>query len=294
MNSSLPNFLCIGAQKSGTTIIHNILKQHPDIFLPEIKEAHFFNNSKRYNKGIEWWLEIFLINYKGEPIIGDMTPDYLYCEDAPQRIKILLGDEPKILIILRNPVDRAYSHYYMSVSKGIESFIFQDAIKNEQDRIQQNEFCRLHYSYISRGLYFEQVKRYLNTFNNKNTLILNFEEDIVDNLANTIALIQSFLEVEYFDLDISININFATRPRLSFINIFINKNNKIKTSLKRFIKSRDTRIFYTKLLNRLNQKPMKYQIPTESRRYLLDKYFLPDIQNLEKLLSIDLSHWKKC
>src|SRR4051812_23905676 len=118
----LPNFLVIGVEKGGTTWLHAQLKKHPQIFLPDTKEIHFFNKyssnliERDYFKlGIGWYLDFFK-PYNGQRAIGEVTPMYICDSEAPLRIqKTLLS--VRLIAILRNPVDRAYSHYWMAKNK---------------------------------------------------------------------------------------------------------------------------------------------------------------------------------
>ena len=130
---SLPNFMCIGASKSGTTSLYDILKQHSDIFLPSFKEPHFFDIPLVYQNGIEWYKKTYFQSVKNEKCIGDFTPTYLFDEHAPERILNDLGVNMKFIIILRNPVDRAYSHYLHSKRDLHEHLSFEDALKKKVD-----------------------------------------------------------------------------------------------------------------------------------------------------------------
>ena len=126
---SLPNFMCIGASKSGTTSLYDILKQHSNIFLPTFKEPHFFDISPVYEHGISWYDKTYFSGVKKEKCIGDFTPTYLFDKYAPERILSSLGKNVKFIIILRNPVDRAYSHYLHSKRDLHEHLSFEDALK---------------------------------------------------------------------------------------------------------------------------------------------------------------------
>ena len=110
---SLPNFMCLGAAKSGKTTLYDILKQHPDIYLPSFKEPHFFDIHDNYNNGIDWYMKNYYSksNFKA---IGDFTPSYFFEKEAPKRIYDALSKDIKFIVILRHPVDRAYSHYLHS------------------------------------------------------------------------------------------------------------------------------------------------------------------------------------
>ncbi len=118
---ALPNFLCVGAQKAGTTTLYEILKQHPDIFLPQnIKETKFFVYDEKYEKGVQWYQKEFFSEWNGQKAIGEVDPAMMFEEKSAQRIFDTLGNNVKLIFIFRNPVARAYSHYLMSQRKGAE------------------------------------------------------------------------------------------------------------------------------------------------------------------------------
>ena len=96
---SLPNFMCIGAAKCGTTSLYDILKQHTDVFIPSFKEPHFFDISTVYENGISWYEKTYFRGVKEEKCIGDFTPTYLFDKNAPQRISSNLGNNLKFIII---------------------------------------------------------------------------------------------------------------------------------------------------------------------------------------------------
>ena len=291
---NLPNFLCIGTQKSGTTTLHNILRQHPDIFLPDNKEAHFFDIEECYNMDVEWWFRKFFSNYSAEKIIGAFTPEYLFYEEVPSRIKKHLGENLKILILLRNPVERAYSHYLMSVNRVYESLNFIDAIKHESERIKKNEFGRNHFSYISRGLYSDQILRYLNIFNSTNIFYCIFEDDIIVNMEKTIPKILNFLGVKQMDLDINIKSNMASHPRSKLLNNQLFKYRFLKNILKPFIPNPEKRKKIINIVNSYNQKSInRPKLNDNVKQLLMQKYFFNDIIKLEKIINRDLSGWHK-
>jgi hypothetical protein len=177
----LPNFLIIGAQRSGTTALYNYLSQHPDIILPYRKEIHYF--SHYYSRGIFWYRAHFLITQKGQ-ITGEASPYYLFHPLAPVRVKKVLP-HVKIIIILRNPTERAYSHYWHEVRYSFEKLSFRQAIAKETGRLTGEEekikkeknyysFAHDHYSYLSRGVYVKQIKRWRKFFSPQQMLILNY------------------------------------------------------------------------------------------------------------------------
>ncbi len=176
-NLILPNFLCIGTQKGGTSFLFNLLNQHPQIFIPNIKEIHFFDVDDNYKKGPDWY-QYFFRQAKGYKAIGSITPSYMFFEYVPKRIKHTLGSNINFLVILRNPVDRAYSHYWMSFKRGYERLPFEQAILMEHKRIKMGYFEKNNFSYVTRGFYYEQLIRYFDIFPKENFLILIFDDFI--------------------------------------------------------------------------------------------------------------------
>ena len=128
------NFMCIGAVKSATTSLFQILKQHPLISVSSFKEPHFFDNSDNYKKGKEWYLKNYFSNIDSSQVIGEFTPTYLSSNLSPKRISETFGTNIKLIVILRNPIDRAYSHYLHTKRDEHEDLGFIDAVKNENYR----------------------------------------------------------------------------------------------------------------------------------------------------------------
>src|SRR5437868_3900524 len=105
---ALPNFLCVGAQKAGTTTLYEILKQHPDIFLPKkIKETKFFVYEEKFQRGKTWYEKEFFSEVKNEKAFGEIDPAMMFEEKSAQRIFDTLGKDVKLIFVFRNPVARA-------------------------------------------------------------------------------------------------------------------------------------------------------------------------------------------
>ncbi len=198
----LPDFLIIGAQKCGTTSLYRNLVKHPSVIPALVKEVHFFDNSNYFQRGIGWYRAHFhslLYKYYGihickkDFLTGEASPFYLFYPHAPKRISELLP-EVKIIILLRNPVDRAYSHYHHEVKRKRETLSFEDAIRMEEERL-RGEFDKIikdeHYTswnyncyaYLLRGIYVDQLKRVYNYFNKSHVLILKSEDFFRDSQA---------------------------------------------------------------------------------------------------------------
>jgi hypothetical protein len=289
------DFICIGTQKAGTTSLHDILKHHPNIYLPERKEAHFFDMDERYEKGVNWWMDTFFKGDKENKKVGVFTPEYIYFDEVAERIKASLGSEIKIIAILRNPIKRAYSHYLMSKRRGFEEEDFETALERELERLKVNTFHnRNHFSYIDRGLYYSQLKRYIDVFGKHNVKVFIFEEDIIKNNSKTLKEIQEYINVPIVELDSSVKSNSASEPKLKWVrNIIFNKNNPLKKMMGLLPLSENFKYKIATRINSINQKEIQTQKRSDvDFKHFTEKYFLKDIEKTEKLLNMDLSLWK--
>ncbi|MEM4261319.1 MAG: sulfotransferase [Candidatus Woesearchaeota archaeon] len=271
-----PNFFCIGAQKSGTTLLYELLRKHPEIYIPEQKELHFFDIDDNYKKGISWYLQFFKpsINQKA---IGTITPSYIYFDDVPERIQAELGNNIKFIIILRNPIDRAYSHYWMSFKRGYETLSFEKAIMMEHARIRKGYFEKNNFSYISRGFYSEQLERYYRFFPKENFKILIFER-FIKQTEQHLCEILDFLGVDKFQINKG---NYIVHKGNLMLNLYLKGCilNKRIPNIFSVIKGGFKYISYP---------PMK----RKTRQFLL-KLYEAEICNLENKLNVELQEWKE-
>ena len=155
------NFLVVGAQKSGSSTIDDYLRKHEDICLPNSrKEVHFFDNDLLFNTQVNYdYYHKFFENCQGT-CRGEVTPSYMYWKPAIARI-YTYNPTIRILVILRNPIHRAYSHWNMQRQRNLENRTFLEAIRSECKSLESRSIRgqNLKYSYVSRGLYFEQILR---------------------------------------------------------------------------------------------------------------------------------------
>lgn len=208
----LPDFIIIGAQRSGTTSLYRYLCTHPAIGRAAKKEVHFFDFS--FKKGINWYrrhFPIWLYKYyrqqirQQELLTGEASPYYIFYPLAPHRISQLLP-RVKLIVLLRNPVDRAYSHYWHEVRRGNETLSFEEAIEREPERLWgERERLIFHdgayysaahqqFSYLARGIYVDQLTVWLRLFPKEQFLILRSEEFYADP-ATTLNRIFAFLKL---------------------------------------------------------------------------------------------------
>lgn len=177
MTGPLPNAMIIGVQKGGTTSLHNLLDRHDDIYFPKSpvpQEIHFFDLDENYAKGIDWYRSLFDGHAK-ERVVAQTSPLYLYLPEVAERIHSELP-ECKFIVTLRNPVDRAHSHYWHEVRWGFETLSMMDALESESSRITRGPYERRNFSYVSRGRYDEQVQRFTDLFGPDQVLILRQDE----------------------------------------------------------------------------------------------------------------------
>ena len=286
---SLPNYMFLGAAKSATTTYYDILKNHNEVFVPKFKEPHFFNFDNNFSKGIDWYSQTYFGNVSREKAIIDFTPTYLYSNLCAERIFNCLGPKMKFVVILRDPVDRAYSHYNHSVRDGHEEKSFIDAINLEAKRIDKfkknNDFLsELRYSYISQGMYFNMLNSYLKYYNINDFLIINFDEEVIKNINKTKTKLSDFLNIDLTDLDFNVHSNKSGKPKNRLIQTLINKDNILRKLLKFFVPQMSRQILRNTIKN-LNKKEFDYNLISDKKRKIIyDKYFSDDIKKLEEII----------
>jgi len=291
---SLPNFMCIGAAKSGTTSLYDILKQHSDVFIPSFKEPHFFDIPSVYKNGISWYRKTYFNGVKKQKCIGDFTPTYLFEEDAPQRIFNDLGKDVKFIIVLRNPVDRAYSHYLHSLRDQHESLPFSAAMKEERSRINKEDYLTfLRLSYVLQGLYFEMLNRYYSLFPKEQFLIINFESEFIDKREDTMLRILKFLGIKDEGINTDIKSNPASQARLQWLKKIMKKTGWWRVVIKNIIPSLKIRQIIKNKIQRANISTFTPPKLTEQeKKELFNNYFKKDVENLELLLNQKMN-WNK-
>lgn len=206
--SAWPDFFIVGAANSGTTSLYTWLKQHPEVFLPALKEPHYFSQiqpsyEQRYMRTYVTQEKAYLKLFRKAAAYraaGEASPSYLFDADAPHRIR---GAVPhaRIIVLLRDPVERAQSHYLMDVREGVQDRSFYEAIEEDWNRGRKG--WGISHLYLELGLYADQVQRYLSTFGSDRVLILMFEElkKASQNGKSALAKVLRFLDVDGTCLD---------------------------------------------------------------------------------------------
>ncbi len=199
---AFPNFFIVGSAKAGTTSLYQYLRRHPEVFMSPVKEPHYFSQvapdpGLRFiyaHKSVrdEASYQKLFRGAKQASAIGEASTSYLWDEKTPARIKAAVP-AAKIIIMLREPAARAYSHYLNDVREGIEKRPFLQAL--EEDHARARKGWGISHLYVELGLYTEQVRRYLTSFPEKNVRVLFFEEFGADTKA-ILRQVWDFLNLE--------------------------------------------------------------------------------------------------
>lgn len=193
------DFLIVGTQKGGTTALNTYLKEHPSICMGNTKEIHYFDTEENFISAPDYedYHKNFSIN-KHTKVIGEATPIYMYWESSMRRIWEY-NKNIKIIILLRDPIQRAYSHWNMETQRGLETISFSKAIRTEYNRVKVSlpDKHRV-YSYVDRGFYNEQIKNVFRYFNKSQVLIVESEK-LEEYLNDTLKIITDFLNISQFN-----------------------------------------------------------------------------------------------
>lgn len=290
----LPDFLIVGAAKAGTSSIANYLNQHPDIYIPKNKELRFFikdsiheiNERDPLKRGILEQSVLNLEDYKNlfdqkEKIKGDASVHYLYHhKECISNIRKFKDYEPKIIIILRNPIDRIISNYEFLYD--VHGNNFEDELELEQERKNLNYNCFWYYRELS--MYYTQVKAYLDNFQSVHVLLF---EDLIKDKEKAMNELYHFLGVNTFTPEFHVVNKSAKQSNL--------RRHLNKIGIDKLVKKHFTPKWRNKIKIALGfalTDTKKHELTKFERAYL-NNYFKHDIEKLELLLQRDLSSWKR-
>lgn len=299
--NKLPNFFIVGAAKSGTTALYHYLTQHPEVFLSPIKETNFFAQKdkriafkgpgddngihRRTITQIDDYYNQF-INVRDEKAIGEICPSYLYFADAPLNIKAHIP-KAKIIAILREPVARAFSAWVHLTRDGREYLSFEEALADEPRRIRERWAEIWHYKEESK--YYNQLKRYYDSFPNENIKVVLYE-DFKKNPMKVYAEICNFIGVDSsFSPNMSAKHNTGSLTNSRLLTLLFMKKNILKTIFKIILPS----FLKTKIKKYLSHNNI-ISTPTMSNenKNNLKRLFSKDVCKLEELINIELKDWK--
>ncbi|GAB4389146.1 MAG: sulfotransferase [Thermodesulfovibrionales bacterium] len=298
----LPDFLIVGAARSGTTSLYNYLRQHPQIFLPDVKEPSFFATSETEPHfedarlramGLPVWkLNEYLRLFRAAPedaILGGASTYYLYFKNRTIRnIRRYVPGwrDVKIIMILRDPVERALSQYSLNRSLDIEPLPLEDALGEAQSRLAENWIPG--YDYIGFGLYYEQVKAYMDAFPRVKVFLF---EDLRRDALRVVRDIFRFLGVDdSFAPVVGERHNHSRAPKSLLVQRTLRKPNLISSvfPLARLI-PKEKRVAVVRKLANLNTKK-RVKMKARTRKYL-EELFREDVLRLQGLIGRDLSGW---
>jgi hypothetical protein len=278
-----PNLFLVGAAKAGTTTLYDELSQHPAIYMAPMKEPHFFSRIEPTSRWEDFFPHVsdeddYLALFKGatnEELVGEASTSYLWDSQAAERIKHAVP-EAKILIMLRDPVDRAYSHYWNDLREGLERRSFLEALTEEEQRPGPGGWG-VTSLYVDCGRYADQVARYLDRFGVG--VCVSFLEDLVTDRSSAMARIHSFLGVEPASAAAaSRRMNSVTLPRNRLSRALL-ANGRVRR-LARATVSRSARSRLREaLLKEASPPPMEPEA-----RSLLTETYRPDVARLTELL----------
>ena len=300
---TMPNFVIIGAGKAGTTSLYKYLEEHPQIYMSPKKEPRFFaveneeinfqgpdDSRFKFINSIDDYQKLFS-QVSNEIAIGEASPIYLTTPKAPQRIYHHIPNA-KIIAILRDPIERAYSNFLDSLSRGIETTDdFSEAMLLEEERIKDR--WAPHWHYKRKGFYFALLKPYFDLFEQESIKVYFFD-DLKKNPQKIMKDIYKFLGVDHcFVPNFTVKHNPSGIPRSKKLHTYLlkkvwskgsqsNRTNRLRLASD-FLQQIESSIFQ---LN-LKQKP---KISKETRRKFVDVY-KEDVLNLQDLVNRDLSQW---
>lgn len=301
----LPNFIIIGAGKSGTTSLYEYLSEHPDVFMSGIKETNFFalegtemvdsendpDQMFHYPWSITDWeaYQALFTDATNHKAVGEVSPMYLYSPHAAKKIKNRLPDV-KIVAILRDPVDRLYSRYMHLVRENRQpSESFEDALDPNSIWWKRNDL-------IKEGFYNQHLSHYYREFN-KDQIRVYLYDDLRSNPAVVIQDIYSFIGVDStFSPDLTSEYNASGRIQNQLIDKLIGQNSLIKKGVLTLLPNLAQRLFANgnlkKWVNKLRKSNLKKEpLKANTRRKLIENVYGSEIKGLESLIDANLTKW---
>ncbi|MDB4090700.1 sulfotransferase domain-containing protein [Crocinitomicaceae bacterium] len=288
------NTILVGAQKSGTTSLYDWMNQHPEINGHKgLKDYNFFAKDELYlNFGVDWFTKQF--RKQNSKVILHGSVQYLYFKKAAKRIHDYNPD-CKIILILRNPIDRAYSSYFdMKKTARTDFDDFKDALNFSENLIKSGQEQHEEYfpqNILAHGYYSEQILHYRKIFNTNQIKIILFDDFVKDPLEVMKDLFV-FLKVSSLFEPELIKRNDSGLPRSLKLQKLI-QNIHLPKSIKKYISAGKITQFRSYIIRNLNTKKVKHEPMSDSNRDFLRDYYNEEINRLEKLINRKLDHWKK-
>lgn len=290
----LPNFFILGAAKAGTTALFDLLAMHPEVYVPKVKEPHFFSSEPVFDEGIEWYVETHYGDAQSFSARGDATPHYLFYEKAAVRIADLLPvSHHRFIVMLRNPVDRAYSLYWNMIHDGFEEASFEEAIELESRRsfAECERLGRIRLQYLESGLYAKQLRAWYRHFDPSRFLIV-LHEDFSRDPQAVVDAVTEFLGIHSLTLpERPQRSNAASLPRSRRLQNFMRRPNRVRHWLGKLVPFQLKRSIATAILAR-NRRAFSYPPMRPETRSKLTEYFRQDVTELEQMIGCSLDAWR--
>ena len=292
-----PNLFVPGAAKSGTTSLHNLLNQHPEICMSSVKEPGYWKNEKFKDfKNIEKENYLNLFMKSKHKIFGESTTAYMYYDTFINNINSNYKVSPKFIFILRNPIDRFNSHFWWIKGLGLEKSNFQEALSKDQN----NEFKAYNYYpkyYFQFGLYAKWLKRFYNCFDRSNIKIITFE-DLINNQLKTANSCFEFLGLKKLNTISNHTSNQTALLKNPQLYHFLNKSAIGKysfTKIGKYFLPKKT-INWIKLnikdsLKNWKKENVSYPKISEENRCELKALYFKDVSDLKKLTEYNYKEW---
>ena len=291
-----PNLFIPGAAKSGTTSLHELLNMHPDICMSSIKEPVFWNtDSPEISEKIALYNGLF--EDKTAKIIGESTTSYMYFPKFIEQVKTHYKQEPKFIFILRNPIDRCYSHYWWMVGRGQEKKSFKDAVlKNSKTLFKEYDYVPNHYFHF--GLYGKWLEAFYNNFDSKNIKVITMES-LVEHRIETVNLCLKFLNLSELNSIPAIQANKTKKMEYPKAYHFIKKIASGKYRFTKIAKLFLPKKTITSVKNKLKNttifdKTSSFEYPkiSDDQREWLHSLYKEDVSQLKQLTSLPFNEWK--
>lgn len=311
-SSMLPTFIGLGPSRAGTTTVHKALADHPHAYLPRDKEAHFFSTG-HYLRGIAYYEAKFFSGYGGQSAIGEISPSYLHSNLAAARIYEALGPEIKLLVFLRNPVDRLLSEYrfwlkVLGQTQSFENYMEEQAaaaahMRRNSDALYDasKQFCH--------SLYADAIARYIDQFGRDAIFPIVFECDVQKNQSALMGSLSDFLGIPQVQVQSDLHVNRSAKPKAKY-----HRYPAILSATKQGGKPTEIPANTLTVINdtyapwnislpqpsrhalaaaEVLNEHRNFKLTSDLRLSLIDRHFEADIRDTEGLLGIDLSHWRQ-
>lgn len=290
-----PNLFIPGAAKSGTTTLHKLLNLHPDICMSSIKEPIFWNkNALNIPEKIDWYNSLFNDPYA--TFFGESTTSYMYYYSFIDNVKMHYSEDPKFIFILRNPIDRCYSHYWWMNGRGQEKKTFKNAVENDYNT-PFREYGYVPNLYYQFGLYGQWIEKFYKNFNSENIKIITLEALISDKLQ-TLNCCFRFLGVDELEFLPDLQSNKTSKMLYPKMYHFLMKtaSGKYKfTRIAKYILPKKSNEKIKTAIKKSNyfSKSIDFDYPkiTTLQRKWLKSLYEDDIRHLKQITSLPFKEW---